>query len=582
MNGNRPMIMGTKSMVVTGQPLATRAATRILAAGGNAVDAGVAAGLVLGVVHPDMVSVGGVAPILIRPAGGETATISGLGRWPRAAKLEWYLERFGDKMPPGVLQWVIPAALDAWITALEHYGRLRFADVAADAIALARDGFVVTPFIAFNLHRQGESVWRWTENNRVFLKGIRRVPEVGERLRQPELAVTLQGLVEAGERYGSRERSLAEVRAAFYQGEWGHRLAEFCREQGGWLSPEDLAAFRVKLEPPVRATYRDLEVIGCGPWCQGPVLQMILKILEGFDLQRLGHNSPEYIHTLCESFKLAMADREVYFGDPEFVPVPLAGLLDPGYARQRADLIRHDRACPEMPPAGDPLPFDDTPWGGISPKMVPMSADRRVYTGPQAQGDPMPDTSFVTVVDAEGNIFAATPSDPATDTPLVPGLGLAGSSRGRQSRLIPGHPNSLSPWKRPRLTPMPALVLRRGQPYAVLGTPGGDVQAQAMVQVLLNIAEFGMKPQVAVEVPRFASFSFPNSFAPHEYYPGLLKVEDRISTDTRAALKELGHRVEVWPAWDWRAGGVCVIQWLPDGVLAAGADPRRESYALGC
>jgi gamma-glutamyltranspeptidase/glutathione hydrolase len=578
-DGDRPLVMGTRAMVVTGHPLATRAAARVLACGGNAVDAGVAAGLTLGVVHPDMVSISGVAPILIHMKQSQPTTISGLGRWPRTAALDWYRERFGEQLPAGVLQWVVPGALDAWITALEQHGRLRFEAVAADAIALAKDGFAVTPFTAYNIRRQGETVWQWAENDRIFLGGARRAPAVGERLRQRELGALLQSLTDASAAASSRERGLAAARDTFYRGAIGKRLANYCQEQGGLLQWEDLADFRVKVEAPVRATFHDLEIVGCGPWCQGPVLQMILKMLEGYDLKAMGHNSPAYIHTLTEAFKLAMADRETYFGDPEFTPVPVAGLLHPGYARERARLIRPDRAWSEMPPAGNPLVYDETAWGSGGTLTAPVA--RRRFTGPQDQAEPKPDTSFVAIVDEEGNAFTATPSDPATDNPLVPGLGLGGSSRGRQSRLLPDHPSSLGPGKRPRLTPMPAMVLRSGEPWLLFGTPGGDVQPQAMTQVLLNLTAFAMPPQAAVEAPRFATYSFPDSFAPHAYYPGLLKLEERISAETQRSLRDLGHHVEPYGPWDWRAGGVCAIQRSADGILLAGADPRRESYALG-
>ncbi|PZN12395.1 MAG: gamma-glutamyltransferase [Bacillota bacterium] len=578
MNGERPVLFGTRGMVVTGHHLATRAAVRVLALGGNAIDAGVAAGLTLGVVHPDMVCLGGVAPILLWPAGGAPVSISGLGRWPRAASLSWYNERFGDRLPEGVLQWVTPAALDAWLTALELYGTLRFADVAHDALVLARDGFAVHPFMAYNLRRQGEAAWRWPENNRLFYGGRQQPLKVGQRFRQPALAALLQRLIDVESRHADREAGIAAVRDYFYKGEPAAAIAEFAREHGGLLTREDLADFRVQVEPVVSATYHDLEIVGCGPWCQGPMLQQILRLLENFDLRSMGHNSPEYIHTVVEAIKLAAADREAWFGDPEFVPVPVAGLLHPEYARQRARLIRPDRAWPELPPAGNPWAFDDTPWGGRPSGARPSG---RTYTGPAGTSDPMPDTSFVAVVDHEGNIFTATPSDPATDTPLVPALGLPASSRGRQSRLIPGHPNALEPWKRPRLTPMPAIVRRGGQPWIAFGTPGGDVQPQAMVQVLLNLFHFQMSPQEAVEAPRFATFSFPNSFAPHQYYPGLVMLENRLDPKVKEALEQLGHRVGMWEPWDWRAGGVCAIVWQEDGVLAGAADPRRESYGLG-
>jgi gamma-glutamyltranspeptidase / glutathione hydrolase len=294
----------------------------------------------------------------------------------------------------------------------------------------------------------------------------------------------------------------------------------------------------------------------------------MFNLVEGYDLRALGHNSPRYAHALTECMKLAFADREAYYGDPAHVKVPADGLLSKVYAEARRTLVRQDRAWPDMPPAGDPL--------GLG--RLPNGAAEGARGGPPSEGF---DTAYVAVVDAEGNGFSATPSDPSVDSPIVPGVGCVVSPRGSQGWLTPGHPSEVAPGKRPRLTPAPALALREGRLFMAFGTPGGDVQQQAMLQVFLNVAEFGMLPQPAVEVPRFATRSFPDSFWPHASAPGRLDVEQRIPAATRSALSALGHAVNDWSEWDWRAGAVCAIVAGRDGVLMAGADPRRGAPAIG-
>jgi gamma-glutamyltranspeptidase/glutathione hydrolase len=281
----------------------------------------------------------------------------------------------------------------------------------------------------------------------------------------------------------------------------------------------------------------------------------------------MGHNSLDYAHTVTEAIKLAFADRERYIGDPRFVDVPVDTLLSPEYATARRALLRKDRAWPALPPAGDA--------GGRGRAEAPEATRERAAAGAH-------DTSCVSVIDRDGNVFVATPSDPSYDTPVIPGTGLCPSSRGSQSWADPTHPSSVAPGKRPRLTPMAALAfLPDGGPIP-LATPGGDVQAQALLQVLLNMSVFGMNPQQAVEAPRFASYSFPDSFEPHSYSPGLLYVEDRIAAPVRDGLAARGHEVAVWPDFVWRAGAVCVQRVdAANGVIAAGADPRRPCYAVG-
>jgi gamma-glutamyltranspeptidase/glutathione hydrolase len=294
----------------------------------------------------------------------------------------------------------------------------------------------------------------------------------------------------------------------------------------------------------------------------------MLQLLAPVDLGRLGHNSPEYVHVVTEAMKLAFADREAYYGDPQHVKVPVDGLLDPRYADARRGLIDPARAWPAMPPPGDP---------------AARRAVAGAWTGPVTAGGGTGsslDTSYVAVVDAEGNGFSATPSDPNVDSPVVAGVGCVVSPRGSQGWLDPRHASVVAPGKRPRLTPAPAMLLRGGRLVMPFGTPGGDVQQQAMLQVLLNHVVFDMPLQQAVEAPRVATRSFPDSFWPHVFAPGKLEVERRIGRDTREALAERGHDVSEWPEWEWRAGAVCGVRVADDGARWAGADPRRGAHAI--
>ena len=566
-HAHRPDALGTRHAVAAGHPLAALAAHRILEAGGNAVDAGVAAGICLGVVHSDIVSFAGVAPIMVYEARRrEVTTISGLGVWPQKATLEYVRDRCGGDMPDGLLRTVVPAAPDAWITALERFGTLGFAEVAQPAIELARDGFPLGRFVAGIIQANEAAYRRWPTSAPIYLPGG-RVPRAGERFVQTDLGRTLSYLADedrAGRRNG-RVAGLAAARTAFYRGDVAAAIARYHEAEGGLLTREDLGGFRVGVEPPARARFGSREVLTCGFWCQGPAFLQMLQILDGIDLGALGHNTPDYVHTVTEAMKLAFADREAYYGDPRHVGVPGPGLLDPGYAAGRRALIDPARAWPAMPPPG-------------APAGAPRPASRAV---PATAGSPATlGTSYAAVVDREGNAFSATPSDVSTDTPVVPGTGLAVSSRGSQGWLDPGHASAVAPGKRPRLTPSPAMVFAPGGEVMAFGTPGGDVQLQAMLQVLLNLTAFGMSPQRAVEAPRFATQSFPDSFWPHRYFPGRVTLEGRLPEATAETLRARGHEVERWTDWEWRAGGVCLVRVDSAGVRWGAADPRRDSYAV--
>ena len=570
----RPQVMGLNGMVTSGHYLASWWGCQVLSSGGNAVDAGVAAGLVLNVVHNDMASFTGVAPIVLYEAeSGKTWAIAGIGRWPEAASIGYFERNHDGKLPQGVLRSVVPAAADAWITALREFGTMSFAEVASYPIKLAKEGYPVHNFQAYYLREYLLDDYRsWPTNAEIYLSDG-DPPEVGDVLIQRALGQTLETIAQEEQRFAaeSREKGLTAARDLIYKGAIAKQLVAYYRDQGALISESDFSKFEVTVEDPITIRYKDYQVVGCGPWSQGPVLLMALGILEQFDLQALGHNTAEYVHVLTEAIKLAFSDLEAFCGDPEFVEVPMRALLSKEYLRERAELIDQDRAFPRVPPHGDPE--RGLAVGGELPEARASSEEQR------QMGDG--DTSFCCAIDGQGNVFSATPSDGYEGNPIVPELGLHISTRGCQSRLDREHPNALAPRKRPRLTPNPALVLKEGQPVMAIGTPGNNRQPQAMLQVFLNIVEFGMDPQQAVEAPRFASFSFPGTQYPFVYEPGLLRIEATFPQSVQAKLEELGHKIEVWPAWHWNAGGVNVIYRTPQsGLLAGGADPRRETYTV--
>ena len=568
---HRPTIYGTRHAVSAGHYLAAAAAFSILEAGGNAIDAGCAAGIALGVLQPDLVNVAGVAPIIIRLADGTVESIAGLGWWPKAIPADLFMRQHNGKIPDGVLRTVVPAAPDAWITALRRHGTLRFADVAAPAIRFAAEGFSVYPLLAASIASHEHEYRRWPSNTAIFLPD-NRVPRAGEKFVQADLARTLQFMADQDRAAGpDRLAGLNAAHHAFYRGDIAREIVKFQQSEGGYLSMDDLASYHSPIEPVVRRRWRGHELITCGPWCQGPALQEALALVEQVGIGGLPHNSAAYLHRIVECVNLAMADREHFFGDPNFVDVPIDRLLDPATIARRAAAVRDDRAFGQMPA---PL---DLPAGSGDRRQAPHVHAPSAAELPKVEAD----TSYCCVVDRWGNAFSATPSDGSGNVPVVPGLGITPSGRGSQSRPDPKHPAGVAPGKRPRLTPNPAMMLTEAGGVMPFGTPGGDVQTQAMLQVLLNILHFGMDPQSAIEAPRVASFSFPSSFAPFEYFPGRLAVESRIDQATRDDLAARGHEIRDWPEWTWLAGSVEAIVTDPTtGLIGAGADPRRPAYAM--
>jgi gamma-glutamyltranspeptidase/glutathione hydrolase len=559
----RPTLYGNRQAVSAGHYLAAAAGTAILDSGGNAVDAGCCAGMALAILHPDEVNFAGVAPIIIRLANGEVITIAGLGHWPMSIPADLFVRKFNGELPYGVLRTVVPAAPDAWITALKHYGTMSFGEVANAAIEFARDGFSVFHFLASAFERNSDHNRRWPSNEALFLPEG-RPPRLGERFVQTDLASTIQYMVdeEKASAHKGREVGLEAARSAFYIGDIAARIVAHMESEGGYLSRDDMANFRSQIGPPIRGRWRDFELLTCGPWCQGPTLIQSLLMIEKAGLDGLEQNGADYLHLLTEVIKCVFADREYYYGDPDHVDVPLERLHGGGNIDAWLKRIDPRQAMPDMP----------TPNGIDSTFLYPAS---------EGLPERDPDTSYLCVVDKWGNAFSATPSDAMWRSPVVPGLGLIPSPRGSQSRPDPNHPSGMGPGRRPRLTPNPAIALRDDGTVVPFGAPGGDAQVQSMLQVFLNIFHFGMDVQAGIDAPRVTSHSFPSSFAPFGHYPAVLSVEGRVEERICRELESRGHRLDIYPDYTRNTAAVEMIVAQPSpGFIRAGADPRQPAYAI--
>ena len=529
-----PPVRGTHEMVGAANNLEVEAGFRILSQGGNAVDAGVATVLAASVTEQDHFGLGGEIPILIKPVGQPVVAVSGIGVAPGKATIEFYRSRkpepweHSGRMPgipvQGILAATVPGVFDGIMLALERYGTLPFAKVAAPAIELA-GGFAL-PEIFANYIRSDQAILElWPASKQFFMPGG-APPHAGEVFREPTLAATLRKLADVEKKaHGNRAARIRAVRDYFYRGPVAEKIASFNAANGGLIAYDDMAKFHAETDRPRTTSYRGYEIYKPGFWTQGPVMLEALNLLEGFDLKAMGHNSPQYLHTVVEAAKLAFADRDRYYGDPKFSEIPEQTLLSKDYAAERRKLIDPNQASMESRPGtfGGPVAM---PSGGGSSAGVQ-------------------DTTCVNVVDRMGNVFSATPSGAWLPSVITGETGIPLGTRLQSLLLVPGHPNQLQPGKRPRVTLSPTIVLRDGKPFLALSTPGGDNQDQALLQVLLNILEFGMTPQEAVESPRFQTEHFYNSFAFHEFVPGKLNLEGRIPKETADQLAAKGHKVNV-------------------------------------
>jgi gamma-glutamyltranspeptidase / glutathione hydrolase len=582
MSATRPVIRGRNLVVSCGHYLASLVGMRMHLLGGNAIDAGVAMVFAQSVLESQSFGFGGEVPILLYSAHERTVVaLNGNTCAPGAATIEWFRAQGITLIPgDGFLPAGVCAAPHALITALERYGRLTLEQVIAPAIELASAGFPMYEGMLRSV-QENEVRFRaeWPTSAALFLPGG-AVPRIGDAWRNPDLARTFERLVDAERSARSRGRSagLETAREYFYRGPIAREIVAFQRDTAvrdangtvsrGLLGEEDFANFGTRIETPATVTYRGYDVYKCGPWSQGPVFLQQLMLLEGIDLHALGHNSADYIHTLIEVTKLAMADRERYYGDPEFVDVPLRGLLSRPYAAARRGLIDPRVASRDLRP-GDPHPFEGSGRrGDVSPVR-----GRRWDGG----------TTGARAIDAEGNMFSATPSGGwLRSSPIIPGLGFCLGTRGQMFWLDPpDHPGALRPRKRPRTTLSPSLVMRGDRPYMVFGTPGGDQQDQWTLQFFLNVVDFGMDLQDAIDSPSFHTGHAPSSFYPRQARPGEIVVEGRILGEVIDDLQARGHTVSV--VGDWSLNYTTAATFDGErGLIEGAASSRGErNYALG-
>jgi gamma-glutamyltranspeptidase/glutathione hydrolase len=566
----RPVVSGSQGVVAAGHPLVAMAGMRMLLGGGNAFDAAVAAGFAAAVVEPtaSYTLMGECVALVHEARSRRTLALSGQGTAPALATIGAFAGRGLDRIPTGPgadahLSFTVPGAVDAYLTLLETLGTRTLSEVLGPAVGYARRGFPMYEFMHRMLDQpatRAQFALYPPGGEAVFYPGG-RVPPVGALFVQPALAGTLERLVEAGA--GDRLAGIAAARRRFYAGDIAAAVGAFSERLGGLLRASDLGGYRATLEPPLGITFAGREILTQSAWTQGPVLLQALGMLAAFDLRAMGHNSPRYIHVVTEALKLAFADRERHYGDS--AAVPLAGLLAPGYLRGRAALIRLERAAPAAPAPGDP------DCRGLA-AGAPLAA--RVADAAAADG-----TTHIAAIDRDGNMICLTPSGGVfRKSAFAPELGCTLSTRSEMFVLEEGHPNALAPGKRPRTTLVSYLIVENGEPTMTIGCPGGDDQAQADLQLVLNVLVFGMNPQQAVEAPRFSTQTLVNSFYPRAYHPGQLNVEAGIPAATRAELSALGHSVSESGACG--IGAVVTRRDPATGVLSAGADPRRPTYAI--
>ncbi|HWJ55095.1 MAG TPA: gamma-glutamyltransferase family protein [Vicinamibacterales bacterium] len=562
---------GGHGVVAAGRTFTTDAGARLMAAGGNAIDGGVAAIFAAAVTEISHFGLGGEAPIIIYSARDHrVVVINGQGSAPKAANPQLFAGK--DTIPGnGPLGATIPAAVDSASIALAKYGTRSLSEVVQPAIELA-DGFPMYEFLHhyFETERRSCEPYRWTMET--YYPGGRITP-VGEMFRQPNLAATLRALAAAEQaalaRGASREAAIQAGRDAFYKGPIARDMTAAVREAGGVMTEDDLATYAGRVEEPASAPYRGYTVYKAGFWNQGPSLLQTLRILEGFDLRAMGAGSADALHTTVEAIKLAYADRDRYYGDPDFVRVPGDALLSAPYAAARRALIDPKHASLEQRP-GDPV------------RGTALLEDHA--TPPEGGGPSDPigkehgDTTSLQVADAAGNLFSATPSSGwILGGAFVAGkTGVPMSNRMQAFHLDPASPNVLAGGKRPRTTLTPTIVLHDGKPFLAIGTPGGDSQDQQILLVLLNVIDFGMDLQSAIEAPRVNSLHPVSSFDNHRAQPGVLEVESSLPAAVLAELKARGHVLVVRAPNGISTGVVAAGIDPATGRLRGGADLRRE------
>ena len=584
----RPAVMGPAGGVSTGHPLTTAAALGILLKGGNAFDAGVASLIAGGVLEQDLYSLGGEALVLVYPKKENKVTsIVGQGWAPKAVDVDWYVSRHKTLDGAGLDPAVVPGALHAALTVLEKWGTMSFEEVAAAGIGYAENGFPMRGSTAQAIARQLKFFESWPGNQKYWLKADGSQYQPGETIKLPALARTLHRMVDAERAAKSKGRSagIIAARDRFYKGDIAAEMVAFLQRNGAPFEAGDFADYYARIEEPVKTTYRGYTVYKHGFGSQGPVLLQALNILENFDLHKMGYASADYLHTVTEALKLAYADRDSFYADPAFVQVPGEGLLSKAYAKERAALIDPTHASTSFI-AGDPLKYDSKVKQWPYWKANVVGATPRTRSGDEENTpDVVKDTTHMAVIDKDGNIFDVTPSGGWVPGAVILGdTGIGMSVRGEQFWLDKTHANQIRPRSRPRYTLTPSLVFKGDVPMMGLGTPGGDNQDQTILQAFLSIVDFwdDWYPNLhaALERPRVQTMHFYGSFWPHTAGFNQLNVEATIPDAVYNELKARGHDVSRLRPFGMSGCATAVMIDPATGNRFAGADPRRDCYAI--
>ena len=612
----RPEIAGTFGVVSSTHWIASQVGMGILEKGGNAFDAAVAAGFTLQVVEPHMNGLGGDAVLIVCTADGKPKVICGQGVAPSKATIAHYRAEGIETIPgTGLLAAVVPGAYDAWLTMLRDYGTMTLAEVLSPAIGYAKDGYPLLTGVAGAISSVSEIFkTEWKSSAANWMPGG-NVPVAGTLFTNPKLADTLQRLLAEGASAGpDREAQIEKARNAYYKGFVAEAIDKFCRtneimdvsgkRHKGVLSADDMAAWKAPVEDPTTFDYRGITVCKAGPWSQGPVFLQVLALLQGYDIASMDTTGPEFIHLLLEATKIAYADREAWYADPDFNDVPMKTMLSAKYNDERRKLIgdtANFELRPGAPDGRNPsLPKFNT--AGVK-KMIPgmggfgeparvesdalateryrdggasaMARGARAARGP-AEGD----TCHLDVIDRWGNTVACTPSGGwLQSSPTIPDLGFCLGTRGQMFWLQEGLPSSLTPKMRPRTTLTPSLAMKDGKPWMAFGSPGGDNQDQWIAQFFLRHVDHKLNMQAAMDAPMLQTDHWPNSFFPREARPGKVQLESRFPKETIEALKAKGHDIEVGGEWSLGRNAAAKRE---GKLMKAAATPRlQQAYAVG-
>jgi gamma-glutamyltranspeptidase/glutathione hydrolase len=591
----KPPLHGTHWMAITGKPLGAAAGSMMFQQGGNAIDAACAMLAAVSTMWDTLGWGGETQALIYNPHTKKVIGINALGVAPTGATVAYYKSQ-GYNYPPeyGPLAAVTPGTPGGLMTMLAEFGTMSLAQVLAPAITLA-DGYAIEAQAANAMEREKAEIKKWKYSPGVFLPhagqgATREAPQAGEIFRQPDLAATLRKLVDAEQtalRAGrSRRDAILAAYDRFYKGDIAQEIVRGTREQGGLFTADDLANWKVKIEEPLSTSYKGVEVYKLAQWQQGPVLLQTLNILENVDVKALGYNTPKYLHTLYQAMNLAFADRDFYYGDPAFPPdEPMRGLLSKDYAKARARTMSADRNDAAAKP-GDPYPYQ----GGTNPFAQHLNAwppppkparigssggdarswDEAFYAG----------TTSIQAADAAGWVISVTPSGGWIPAVIAGRTGVGLSQRAQSFVTDPAENpfNVIEPGKRPRVTLTPTIAMKDGLPWMAFSVQGGDSQDQNLLQCLLNILEFGMTPQQAVEAPNMNSFQMRNSFQDHTPQPGRMLVASSTSAAVRAELQRMGYTLQFAD----RTSGPITAIWFDrrHGSMWGAASNHGEDYGI--